>query len=259
MDLATLIGLLVGWGAVVAALLMEGGSLKSMVSYSAAVLVVGGTLGATITSFSIKHVVSLPAVIRQAFLERDLDALELIRLIVFLSKKARQAGILSLESEIAGITNPFMRRALQMVIDGSQPEMVRDALETEVAAMTARHKIGEEFFSTMGGFAPTLGIIGTVVGLVHMLESLDKPGAMGPAIAAAFTATLYGISLANLLFLPIAGKLKSRSRDEIALYELAIEGILTLQSGENPRVVATKMQAFLSPQAKEQLMKGEDA
>jgi len=252
MDLASLIGLILSWGAVLAALLMEGGNLKSMVSYSAAVLVVGGTLGATITSFSIKHVTNLPAILRQVFFVRDLDALEVIRLIVSLSKKARQAGILALESEIATIENPFMRHALQMVIDGSQPEMVRDALETELAAMTARHKIGEEFFATMGGFAPTLGIIGTVVGLVHMLESLNKPGAMGPAIAAAFTATLYGIILANLLFLPIAGKLKARSRDEVALYELAIEGILTLQAGENPRVVATKMSAFLSPQAKEQ-------
>ena len=253
MDLATVIGLSLGWGAVIASLLMEGGSLRSLVSASAAVLVLGGTVGATLVSFSMANLTNLPAVVRQAFFSKPLDSLEVIRLVVTLSKKARQAGILALESEIATVENPFMRRAVQMVVDGTQPEMVREALETEVAAMAARHAVGEEFFGMMGGFAPTLGIIGTVIGLVHMLENLSKPGAMGPAIAAAFTATLYGISLANLLFLPLSGKLKARSREEIAVYELAIEGILTLQTGENPRVVATKMQAFLSPTARQQI------
>lgn len=253
MDIATILGIVLAWGAVVVALLMEGGNLKSMVSPSSAILVFGGTIGATIVSFTLKHVTGLPGALRQAFLTKKLDSLSVIRLIVSLSRKARQSGILALESEIEKIENLFIRQALQLVVDGIQPEMVRETLETEVAAMAARHKVGEDFFSTMGGFAPTLGIIGTVMGLVHMLENLDKPGGMGPAIAAAFIATLYGVMSANLLFLPLAGKLKSRSHEEVALYELAIEGILMLQAGENPHVVSQKMRAFLSPDAKRQL------
>jgi chemotaxis protein MotA len=253
MDLATVIGIALAWGAFYVALIMEGGHLESLIEPSAAIIVFGGTFGATIISFSLRHLTNLPKVVRQAFFTKSLDSLEVIRLIVGLSKKARQSGILALESEARVIENEFLRNAVQLVIDGTQPEMVREIMETEIASMSTRHKVGAEIFATLGGFAPTLGIIGTVMGLVHMLENLDKPGGMGPAIAAAFCATLYGVMSANMLFLPIGSKLKARSHEEVAAYELAVEGILALQAGDNPRVVALKMRSFLPPDAKRKL------
>ncbi|HOF87740.1 MAG TPA: motility protein A [Armatimonadota bacterium] len=253
MDLATVIGLLLAWGAVFVALTMEGGSLSSLMLAGPAVLVFGGTAGAGIISFSLKHSLNLGRVLKVAFLSKTLDRTQVIRLLVNLAKIARQSGILALEEELSKIENAFLRNAIQLVVDGTQPEMVREILETEITHMGSRHKVGEEILATAGGYAPTLGIIGTVMGLVNMLENLDDPGGMGPAIAAAFLATLYGVMSANLLFLPIAAKLKARSHEEVATYELALEGILSLQAGDNPRVVATKMMAFLPRDAKRKL------
>jgi chemotaxis protein MotA len=139
------------------------------------------------------------------------------------------------------------------VIDGTSKELLADILSAEIRAMRARHSIGQEIFAAMGGFAPTLGIIGTVMGLIHMLGQLDRPEDMGHSIASAFVATLYGVSCANLLFLPIANKLKVKSDEELAAYELAVHGILALQSGESPRIASARMRSFLSPRAKQRL------
>ena len=246
MDLATIIGLVMGIGAIIGGFLMEGGSLRALVEPSAAIIVIPGTLGATLIGFSLKHTSKLPNIVKNAFQDGRIDRLELVRLIVNLAKQARRSGILTLESEARNLENHFLRNAIQLVVDGTQPELVREILETEVDAMKSRHSFGAEFFASMGGYSPTLGIIGTVMGLVHMLENLDKPGSMGPAIATAFIATLYGVSLANLVYLPLSSKLKDKSKAEAASYEMAIEGILSLQAGDNPRIVALKMRPFLS-------------
>ncbi len=253
MDLATVIGLVLAWSALIGGYLMEGGRMGALVGPSAAVIVFGGSLGATLVSFLLKHSMNIPTVIRMAFFERHMDRIELVRLIVNLAKQARRSGILTLEAEARNIGNSFLRNAIQLVVDGTQPELVRDILDTEVDAMKARHKLGVEFFTAWGGYCPTLGVIGTVMGLVHMLENLDKPGGMGPAIATAFLATFYGVSFANLFLLPVAAKLKINSHEEEETYNMAIEGILSLQAGDNPRVVAQKMRPFLSPIGKQKL------
>jgi chemotaxis protein MotA len=247
MDLATVIGLVLAWGALFAALLIEGGKPGELVNISAFVLVVGGTAGATIVTVSMEQVLGLPGVVKKALFQHRSDWTVLIRTMVEFAKKARKDGMLALESECANIENKFLKKGMQLIIDGTPSELVREVLETEIVAMQERHKAGETIFATAGGFAPTLGIIGTVMGLINMLSRLSEPGKMGHAIAAAFIATLYGVSLANLLFLPIGTKLKAKTSDEVITYEMILEGVLSIQAGGTPRMVEMKMIAFLPP------------
>ncbi|HOK53417.1 MAG TPA: flagellar motor protein [Armatimonadota bacterium] len=256
MDLATVIGLLLAWGALLIALFMEGGSISDLINPSALIIVVGGTIGATTVAFSMKQILGLPAIIRNAFFSKETDLSQVIYRMVVLARKARQDGILALEEESRRVNNKFLKMGIRLVVDGVPSEMVREILETETISLQERHKVGENIFATMGGFAPTMGIIGTVMGLIHMLSSLDEPGKMGPAIAAAFIATLYGVALANLVFLPIGSKLKARTTEEIIAYDMMLEGILSIQAGDNPRMVETKMLAFLPPKQRELLGTG---
>ena len=253
MDLATIIGLLVAWGAIVMALMMDGGHLKDLMIPSAFVIVVGGTIGATVVSFPLRQLRGLPAIVRNAFYSTETDLRDIIDLMVDFARMARKQGILVLEEAAAVTDNKFLRTGIQLVVDGTPSEMVREILETEIVSLQERHKVGESIFSTMGGFAPTLGIIGTVMGLIHMLSSLDQPGRMGPAIASAFVATLYGVALANLVFLPISSKLKARTAEEIIAYDMMVEGVLSIQAGDSPRMVEAKMLAFLPPKLRQAL------
>jgi chemotaxis protein MotA len=247
MDLATVIGLILGWGALIVALLMEGGSLKDLFNPSAFVLVAGGTLGATIVAFSMKQILAVPSVMRNAFFCKETDPINIIDIMVEFARTARRDGILALEKEAKSISSKFFRTGVELIVDGTPSETVRDILETEIVSLQERHKAGETVFGTMGGFAPTLGIIGTVMGLIHMLSRLNEPGAMGPAIAAAFIATLYGVALANLVFLPVGAKLKARTSEEVIAYDMIVEGILSIQAGDSPRMVEQKMKAYLAP------------
>jgi len=247
MDFATILGFLIAWGALLVALAMEGGKVSDLLNPSAFILVVGGTMGATIVAFSMKQIRGLPAIVRKAFFCKDTDLMRIIAIMVTFARKARKDGILALENESKHIDNKFLKMGIRLVVDGTPSEMVREILETEIVSLQERHKVGENIFATMGGFAPTLGIIGTVMGLIHMLSSLDQPGKMGPAIASAFIATLYGVGLANLVFLPIGAKLKTRTAEEIIAYDMMVEGILSIQAGDNPRMVELKMLAFLPP------------
>lgn len=247
MDLATVIGFVVAWGAVLGALMMEGGKLHDLLNPSALLLVVGGTFGATVISASLKQIMGLPAILRKVLFCKETDQREIIAIMVTFARKARKDGILTLDAESRKIENKFLRMGIQLVVDGTPSEMVREILETEIVSLQERHKVGENIFSTMGGFAPTLGIIGTVMGLINMLARLNEPGKMGPAIASAFIATLYGVCLANLVFLPIGSKLKARTSEEIIAYDMMIEGILSIQAGDSPRMVEMKMLAFLPP------------
>ena len=253
MDLATVIGLLVAWGALIGSLLMEGGDARALINLPAALLVFGGTLGAATVSFRMSQIMGLPDVIKQAFNEQTHNPVEVIRLLVRFAERARREGLLTLEAEAQRIQDPFLEKGVRLAIDGTDPEVLRDILTTEVHFLQSRHKTGENIFTTLGGFAPTLGIIGTVMGLIHMLANLSDPGKMGPLIAGAFIATLYGVSSANLLFLPIANKLKGRSQEEVLVREVMIEGILAIQSGDNPRIVDEKLRAFLAPRLRETL------
>ncbi|CEK17868.1 flagellar motor protein [Chthonomonas calidirosea] len=252
MDLATVIGLVLAWGALLGALLMEGGELRVMINLPAALLVFGGTIGAAVISFRMNQLMEVPSILSIAFREKALELPDVIRQLVRLAEKARRDGLLSLEEESRRLHDPFLKRGLRLAIDGTDPELLRGVLETEIQLLQARHRSGESIFITLGGFAPTLGIIGTVMGLIHMLANLSDPGKMGPLIAGAFIATLYGVSSANLIFLPIANKLRTRSSEEALAREVMLEGILSIQAGDNPRLVEEKLKAYLAPRLRGQ-------
>lgn len=251
MDIATIIGILVAWGAVVASLALEGGSMKDLFNLPALVLVVFGTFGATIIGSNIKTILTLPSIVKNAIVRDSIDQIAAIDILVLFARKARMQGILSLDAEAVKIRNRFLRKAVMLIVDGTPSVMVREVLETEIVAMQERHKVGETFFTTLGGFSPTLGIIGTVMGLINMLTRLNEPERMGHAIATAFTATLYGVIMANLFYLPIASKLRARTNEEVVTYEMIIEGVLSIQSGDNPRIVEMRMASFLPPNLKD--------
>jgi chemotaxis protein MotA len=256
-DLSTIIGLLVGWGSLFIALLLEGGGNVGLViiflQLSAFFIVFGGTLGATIISYPWSTISNIFPVLKQAFLQRQMDPNQVITTLVGFATKARREGLLGLEDEIANVDDNFLKKGIQLVVDGTDIELVKSILETDLAFLETRHKLGEGIFNTMGGFAPTLGIIGTVMGLVNALSQIESAAKTAHAIAVAFIATFYGISFANLIFLPIAFKLKAKTAQEVLLREVMIEGILSISAGDNPRIVEEKLKAFLSP--KEQAAK----
>lgn len=245
-DATTVGGLLIGVGCLLTALWLEGGHLQQLVNVPAALIVLGGTFGATLIGLNAQQLRDLPRILRQAFVRDGIEVFQTIRLLVTLSDKARRDGLLSLESDANNTQDEFLKRALQLAIDGTDPELVRDILQMEVAFLEERHRQGEQIFVSMGGYAPTMGVLGTVMGLIHMMSRIENPSMMGPAIATAFVATLYGVSSANLLFLPIASKLRARHAEEVLLREIIVEGVLAIQSGENPRIVEQRLRAFLS-------------
>jgi chemotaxis protein MotA len=247
LDVGAIVGLALALGAILGSTLMEGGSLQALISPSALVLVVGGTLGATIVSMGLPEVLALPRLLRELLRARPYDPQATIARLVALAQKARREGLLSLEGEIAELDEPFLARGLQMVVDGSDVEAVRSVLETDIAFMQRRHSVGAQVFETAGGYAPTMGIIGTVMGLIHVLSNLSDAEKLGPAIATAFLATFYGIASANVFWLPIATRLKAKTRQEVDERELLLEGVLSIQSGDNPSVVRDKLSVFLPP------------
>ena len=252
-DATTVGGLLIGVGCLLTALWLEGGHLQQLVNVPAAIVVLGGTFGATLIGLSAQQLRDLPRILRQALVISPVDIPHTIRWLVALSDKARREGLLALESDAHTTSDEFLKRALQLAIDGTDPELVRDILQLEITFLEERHRQGEQTFTSMGGYAPTMGVLGTVMGLIHMMSRIENPSQMGPAIATAFVATLYGVSFANLLFLPIASKLRARHAEEVLLREVIVEGILAIQSGENPRIVEQRLRAFLSQQQKRAL------
>ena len=251
MDPTTILGIVLAVGALIGANLMEGGELAALVNIPAALIVFGGTFGATVVSTPMKNLLQTPKVALRAIFGKLPDPKDICTLLGELVIKSRREGVLGLESELPGVGDAFMRKGLALVVDGSDPSVLRGVLETEVASMAARHSAGAEVFKQMGGFAPTLGVLGTVMGLIHMLAKLNQPGDMGGAIAAAFIATFYGVASANLLFLPIAAKLKARSGEETHIREVMIEGILSLQAGDNPMTLQERLKAFMAPKLQE--------
>lgn len=258
MELATLIGLLLGWGVMFLANFLEGGHLSSLWQLTAFLIVVGGTIGATFISFPLKDVLNLPKIIALTFKPSPYDPAALIPQIATYADKARREGLLALESELSTLDDAFMRKGLQMVADGIDPRTVRELMETELTFIASRHAASFGILEAMGGYAPTMGIIGTVMGLIHVLGNLSEPSKLGSAIAVAFVATLYGVWTANLLWLPLATKLKRRSEEEILAREMMVTGILSIQAGENPQIVEDKLKGFLAPKLRE-MLKPEEA
>ena len=259
MDIATLIGLLIGLGGLVGGFLWEGGHVTMLLVKTAAVIVFGGTFGAVILSFTMDEIKTVPYFLKVVFTDRKIDYITVLDSLVETADKARREGLLSLESQLGEIDNPFLARGLQLVIDGTDPELTRNMLEMEIEAYENKEKVGHDIFMSAGGFAPTMGIIGTVMGLVHVLSNITEPDKLGGAIAVAFLATLYGVASANVLWIPFATKIKGKSAKDVLLMELVLEGILSIQAGENPRVIREKLMTFLPPQTREAAVEQQQA
>lgn len=251
MDLTTLLGITFGAASLLTAFLIEGGHINQLIAPTALLIIFGGTFGATAASFSSSQLKQVVPAIRALLFHRLPDEVTVIRQIVAMAEKARREGLLSLEKQLDEVEDPFMRKGLQLVVDGTEPETVRSILEIEMYSLSERHRVAQEIFEAAGGYAPTMGIIGTVLGLIHVLSSLSSPEKLGPAIALAFTATLWGVSTANVLWFPIGTRLKNISRHEAQIRELMLEGILALQAGNNPIMITERLTAFLSPRERE--------
>ncbi len=259
MDLTTLIGLVVGFAMLLSAFVFEGGSLGALVVPTAAMIVFGGTIGATVMSFTLEELKKLPYFFKIVFTDVKVDYASVLATLVETADKARREGLLSLESQLVNIDNRFLARGLQLVIDGTDPDLTRNMLEMEIEAFENGEKVGTEIFMTAGGFGPTMGIIGTVMGMVTVLSNLSNPDELGPQIAVAFLATLYGIASANLLWIPFGNKIKVKTGRDVLLMEMVLEGILSIQAGENPRVIKEKLMTFLPLETKEALMEKDKA
>jgi chemotaxis protein MotA len=247
MDLIAIGGLALGIFSIVTGRILEGGNPLILLQFTAFLIVVGGTVGAMILGMSKEDVRNLPALFRIAFSPSHYDATDVIPNIVKYAEKARREGLLSLEREIPNVNDAFLQQGLQLVADGTDPEIVRSILETEIAKMEERHNAGPAQLEAAGGYAPTIGIIGAVLGLIavmeHLTEGIDK---VGPGIAVAFVATIYGLVTANLICFPVASKLRNLSHHEVLVKEMVLEGILSIQAGDNPRIIEEKLKSFLS-------------
>ncbi len=246
MDLATIIGIVSAFSLVFIAV-ASGGGLTWFLDTPSVLIVFGGTFGAVLVNYPMADVLGVIKVAKNAFLKKEQKARDVINLLVTMSKISRRDGILSLQSLIVKLRDPFLVKAVNLIIDGLDPGDVTNILETELDFIEERHRLGAEIFTTMGNFAPAMGMTGTLIGLVQMLMRMNDPSTIGPAMSVALVTTFYGVILANLLFLPIAGKLKRLSSQELLLKQLIIVGILSIQSGDNPRILEQKLHSFISP------------
>ena len=246
MDLASIIGLVLGLGFVLFGIL-QGGSIALFIDLPSMFIVVGGTIGATLINYPLADVIGIFKIVQKAFLHHEDSPIGIIEIMVDFAETARREGILSLEQKAQTVDDEFLRKGINLAVDGTEPEYIKEIMTTELDYIGERHRIGAGIFDAMGAYAPAFGMVGTLIGLINMLASMDDPSSIGPSMSVALVTTLYGAFLANLIFLPIAGKLKARSASEILIKDLCVEGIMSIQSGDNPRIVEGKLKAFLSP------------
>ncbi|NEK57822.1 motility protein A [Geodermatophilus sabuli] len=248
MDPATLIGFVVSMVALLIFMIMEGADPMSLLFLPAIILVVVATFGAAMSSQTMDDLKKMPAWFKMAVMPAKVPpATDQIQTLVSLAEKARKEGLLALEAQVKQIEDPFLKRGLQMGIDGTDPEELRTVLESEISAKKAEDKVAAKFMNAMGGYAPTIGIVGCIVGLMNVMGNLSNPEALGPMIAAAFVATLWGVMAANFWFLPMGAKILRVSELQAAQMELLVEGITEIQAGTSPRAVRLKLSALIPP------------
>ena len=245
MDLAPAIGIAGGFAVVIASNVMEGGNPASLLLGPPLLLVFGTTILVSIAGGTMTDARNIVTSLKYAFTGKVEPASAMIPEIVTLAERARREGLLALEETLSKIDDPFLVKGVTMAIDGTDPEELRDILEAEVHAKRGEDRQAAKFFSDAGAYAPTIGIIGTVMGLVHVLEKLSTPDKLGPLIASAFVATLWGVTSANVLWLPLGSRHKRLGQLECDRMELAIEGVAAIQAGSNPRIIAQKLTSLL--------------
>jgi chemotaxis protein MotA len=254
MDLATVIGIVSAFALVIIAMTL-GGSILMFIDIPSLMIVVGGTIGVTLINYPLRDVLKLVGIVKNVFFHKLVAVPQLIAQFVEYATKARREGILALEATLKEVDDPFLAKGLQLTIDGLEPANIKEILETEIDYIAERHRLGAEIFMTMGTFAPALGMIGTLIGLVQMLQSMNDPSSIGPAMAVAIITTFYGAVMANMVFLPISGKLRNRSQEEVMIKEIMLNGILSIARGDNPRVIEQKLHSFLPPAMRQSVFK----
>lgn len=247
MDIATLIGLVSGWIFIFVSIILAGASVMAFVDIPSVMIVFGGTIAALLMAYPMPKFLQSLKTIRHAFFSKELDPTIVINKINELALAARKEGLLALEEIAQGMDDPFLQKGILLIVDGTDAELLRSILETEIAFVENRHKDNQGFWNGVADLGPAWGMIGTLIGLIAMLGSLDDPSTIGPKMGVALITTLYGSLLANFFATPISNKLKLKSNEEILHKQVMIEGLLSIQAGENPRVIEEKLKAFLSP------------
>jgi chemotaxis protein MotA len=250
MDIASVIGVVLGFVLIVASIMVGGGTFAGFFDPGSLMVVVGGAVAAALISFPLKTFLGVFGVTKKVFLYKLNSFPEVIEQIVSLAETARRDGLLALENRVAEIENPFIVLGVQMAVDGTRPEVMEDILRTELDAVATRHRDGKAILEQMGRFAPAFGMIGTLMGLIIMLGDMSDPSKIGAGMAIALLTTLYGAITANVVFLPFAEKLGFTSKHELLAMEIVIRGILAIQSGENPRLIEQKLNTFLPPKVR---------
>lgn len=247
MDFGIALGVILGVGLIYLGIYLNGGGVGMFLNLPSFLIVLGGTVASTLINFKFEQVKGVLRLLWIALTGQGTSPSEAIRLLVGFAEKARREGLLAMEEEAEELEDHFLKKGIRLVVDGTDPETVRQIMDIELTFLEERHRAGHQIFDHMGAMAPAFGMLGTLVGLVIMLGHLDNPDQIGPAMAVALITTFYGLILANLVFIPIAGKLRVKTEEEILLREVMIEGILSIQAGENPHIVEQKLHSFLPP------------
>lgn len=256
MDIATIIGLLVGFGCLGMAII-QGIGIGPFIHAPSFLIVLGGATAATLMNYPLSEVLAMGKIGMKTFIASDFDPAAAVPQMVAYAENSRRAGLLSLEDSIDDIEDDFVRLGMRMIIDGTDADEVRGVLETELEYIAQRHKRAQAIFNAMAKYSPGFGMIGTLIGLISMLKNMDDPSSIGPAMAVALITTFYGAVLANLVFMPIAGKLKTRTEDESLMRSMIIEAIVMIQAQANPRLISQKMLAHLPPKLRDAAQKEE--
>lgn len=256
MDMSTLAGIIAGCAFMIISILLDG-ELGSYYDLPSIMITLGGTFAATLVAYPFERLASMPKVAKNLFFSIEEKPQNIISTIIELANIARKEGLLALEEAAYRIGDPFLQKGILLIVDGTDPELVRNILETELNFTEERHEEAQGVFETMASLAPGFGMIGTLIGLINMLRKLDDPSSIGPSMSVALVTTFYGSLLANLFFSPMATKLKYKSSREMLLKEIMLEGMLSIQAGENPRIIEEKLKAFLPP--KDRIMEEEDS
>lgn len=256
MDLGTILGIIGGFSLIIIAM-AQGGGVSWFLDAPSALIVLGGTIGATLVNYPLKDVLGMLSVAKNVFRKVEHDPAQLIAQFVQMSRITRRDGILSLQRIVEKASDPFLSKAVNLVIDTPNPDVVTDILETEIDTLAERHRKGADIFTTMGNFSPAMGLLGTLIGLIQMLRKMSDPSSIGPSMALALITTFYGVILANLIFIPMAGKLRARSAREIMYKQLILQGVISLQAGDHPRVLEQKLHSFLAPRERRSFFHGQ--
>ena len=245
LDIATVLGIAAAFGFILVGNAIEGGHLSSIVQPTAAMIVFGGTLGAVLVSFPMPAFLEGVKAIPKLFGNKGSDAQALQNEIIGYAQKARKQGIISLEAEVQSASNPFLKRAILMAVDGVDSKTMQETLELELTQAEEHGEIPAKVFEAAGGYAPTIGILGAVLGLIHVMSNLSDVSKVGEGIAVAFVATIYGVGSANIIFLPAANKLKVKNHEDVVLCEMMLSGAIAIQEGQNPKLIEEKLSAFV--------------